>query len=70
MQKSSVNKVIIVGNLGQDPEARFTPQKPQLQILVLQLMNLGKLKMGKFKIEPNGTGLSCMGKWQKLLVNT
>ena len=26
MQKSSVNKVIIVGNLGQDPEARFTPQ--------------------------------------------
>ena len=26
MQKNSVNKVIIVGNLGQDPEARFTPQ--------------------------------------------
>ena len=26
MQKNSVNKVIIVGNLGQDPEARYTPQ--------------------------------------------
>lgn len=26
MQKNSVNKVIIVGNLGQSPEARFTPQ--------------------------------------------
>ena len=26
MQKNCVNKVIIVGNLGQDPEARFTPQ--------------------------------------------
>ena len=26
MQKNSVNKVIIIGNLGQDPEARFTPQ--------------------------------------------
>ena len=26
MQKSRVNKVIIVVNLGQDPEARFTPQ--------------------------------------------
>ena len=26
MQRNSVNKVIIVGNLGQDPESRFTPQ--------------------------------------------
>ncbi|MBL7012798.1 MAG: single-stranded DNA-binding protein [Candidatus Marinimicrobia bacterium] len=26
MQKSSVNKAIIVGRLGQDPDGRFTPQ--------------------------------------------
>ena len=26
MQKNSVNKVILIGNLGQDPESRFTPQ--------------------------------------------
>ena len=26
MQKNSVNKVILVGNLGQVPEGRFTPQ--------------------------------------------
>ncbi len=26
MQKNSVNKVILLGNLGQDPESRFTPQ--------------------------------------------
>ena len=26
MQKNSLNKVILIGNLGQDPEARFTPK--------------------------------------------
>ena len=26
MQKNIVNKVILIGNLGQDPESRFTPQ--------------------------------------------
>ena len=26
MQRNSVNKVILIGNLGQDAEARFTPQ--------------------------------------------
>ena len=26
MQKSSINKVILVGYLGQSPDARFTPQ--------------------------------------------
>ena len=26
MQKNSLNKVILIGNLGQDPESRFTPQ--------------------------------------------
>ena len=26
MQRNSVNKVLLIGNLGQDPEARFTPQ--------------------------------------------
>ena len=26
MQKNSLNKVILIGNLVQDPEARFTPQ--------------------------------------------
>ena len=26
MQKNSLNNVFLIGNLGQDPEARFTPQ--------------------------------------------
>ena len=57
MQKNSLNKVILIGNLGQDPEARFTPRELQYAILVLPQMNLGKTRMVKCKIEQSGTGL-------------
>ena len=70
MQKSSVNKVIIVGNLGQDPEARFTPQGTAVTNLSIATNESWKNQEGQFKTEQNGTGLFCTGKWQKLQVST
>ncbi len=70
MQKSSVNKVIIVGNLGQDPEARFTPQGTAVTNLSIATNeSWEKPRRSNTEIEQNGTGLFYMEKWLKLLAS-
>ena len=54
MQKGSVNKVILVGHLGGDPESRFTPGGTLSQHLVLQRTNLGKTAKAIGKIIQSG----------------
>ena len=49
MQKSSVNKVIIVGNLGQDPEARFTPQGTAVTNLSVATNESWKNQSGEYQ---------------------
>ena len=49
MQKSSVNKVIIVGNLGQDPEARFTPQGTAVTNLSIATNESWKNQSGEYQ---------------------
>ena len=49
MQKNSVNKVIIVGNLGQDPEARFTPQGPAVTNLSVATNETWKNQNGEIQ---------------------
>ena len=65
MQKNSVNKVIIVGNLGQDPEARFTPQGTAVTNLSVATNESWKNQSGEIQEGQNGIVLSYMGKWQK-----
>jgi len=57
MQKSSVNKVMIVGRLGQDPDGRFTPQGTAVSTLVSQQANLGVEMMAKSRKKQNGIAL-------------
>jgi len=48
MQKNSVNKVIIVGNLGQEPEARFTPSGTAVTNLSVATNESWKNQNGEF----------------------
>ena len=49
MQKNSVNKVIIVGNLGQDPESRFTPQGTAVTNLSVATNESWKNQSGEYQ---------------------
>ena len=49
MQKNSVNKVILVGNLGQDPEGRFTPQGTAVTNLSLATNESWKNQSGEIQ---------------------
>ena len=49
MQKNSVNKVIIVGNLGQDPEGRFTPQGTAVTNLSVATNESWKNQSGEYQ---------------------
>ena len=49
MQKNSVNKVILAGNLGQDPESRFTPQGTAVTNLSVATKESWKNKSGELE---------------------
>ena len=49
MQKNSVNKVILVGNLGQDPEGRFTPQGTAVTNLSVATNESWKNQSGEYQ---------------------
>tara|TARA_B100001996_G_C18654705_1_gene590759 strand:+ start:544 stop:963 length:420 start_codon:yes stop_codon:yes gene_type:complete len=49
MQKNSVNKVILVGYLGQDPEARFTPQGTAVTNFSVATSESWKNQSGEFQ---------------------
>ena len=54
----SVNKVILLGRLGKDPDIRSMQNGKKLLILVLQLLNVGLIEiLKKKKKRPHGTML-------------
>ena len=69
MQKGSVNKVILVGHLGGDPEGRFTPGGTAELHLVLPQMNPVVIVTATGRIIQNGTVAYYLVNRQKQLRN-
>lgn len=67
---ASVNKVILVGNLGRDPEVRYMPNGDAVANYSIATTETWKDKNGMRQEKPNGTILSCTAAWRKLPVNT
>lgn len=65
-----INKVIIVGNLGQDPEVRYMPNGMQWPISLWPPAKAGKISKARNRSAPSGIVLFCISDWLKLLVNT
>ena len=66
-----INKVIIVGNCGQDPETRYMPSGGAVTNTVWQHLRVGKTKTpGSSRNALNGTGSSFLTVSRRLLAST
>lgn len=67
---ASVNKVILVGNLGRDPEVRYSPDGAAICNMSIATTSQWKDKSsGEKRKRPNGTGLSRTTAWPKSLAS-
>lgn len=68
---ASVNKVILVGNLGKDPEIRYTQSGEPIATLAVATRDQWKDKAsGEKRNQPNGTGSACSANRPKSPSNT
>ena len=66
-----VNKVILVGNLGKDPEVRYMPNGNAVANITLATLNPGRTRpAASSRKRQNGTASSCSAVSVRLLANT
>lgn len=70
MQKGSVNKVVLVGHLGGDPETRYTPSGAAVANFNLATNETWRDANGEIRIKLNGTVVLCSGNLRKCPVNS
>jgi len=70
MQKSSVNKVIIVGRLGQDPDGRFTPQGTAVSTLSIATSESWRGNDGEIQEKTEWHRAVMFGKMAETATNT
>ena len=74
---AGVNKAILIGNLGRDPELRYTQNGQAVVNFTLATSETWNDKASREKVEraarrssaPSGTGSSCGGEWVSCVRN-
>ncbi len=67
---ASVNKVILLGNLGRDPETRYTTGGDAVTNLNIATTDNGRTRAARSRKRPNGTASCCSGARRKSPANT
>ena len=67
---ASVNKVILVGTLGADPELRSMPSGGSVANIESQRMSAGKIKKGTNKSAQSGIAFPFLASWPKFVDST
>jgi single-strand DNA-binding protein len=67
---ASVNKVILIGNLGRDPEVRYMPSGDAVANITIATTETWKDKAGENRNRRNGIVWRCSEKRRRLPANT
>jgi len=70
MASRGVNKVILIGNLGQDPEVRYMPNGGAVANITVALPNRGRISRANSRSVPSGTVVCSIAVWPRSPVNT
>lgn len=69
MQKNSVNKAIIVGNLGQKPELKYTPSQMAVTNITVATTENFKDKSGEYQDQTEWHKITVFGKTAEFVAN-
>ena len=68
---ASVNKVILIGNLGRDPEVRYTPSGAAICNVTVATTGSGRTRpAARSRRRPNGTASSSSTAWPRSPAST
>ncbi len=66
----SVNKVILIGNLGKDPEVKYTPQGTAVAKFTLATNGASRINRVSGRTAPSGTTLPAGPGWRRSPAST
>ena len=67
---ASVNKVILIGNLGRDPETRYMPDGGAITNISVATTDSGRTRTARSRRRPSGTASCSSAGWPRSPAST